>query len=99
MKLLRGLAIVPLARTLPQTDSLEEAWPELTFDGPQIPSEFDRDVDDANATMEEDGMALGTGLMMGRSSSRGKKGGSRNIFFAPDAKYIGKLGLSTQWVT
>ena len=80
---LSGLAIIPLVRGVPQAESQEDSWPELSFDGPQVPAEFDRDVDDAIVT----NMMSPTGFA--RSSSRG----SRNTFFNPDAGYIGKILL------
>ena len=43
-----GLAIIPLIE--PQAASQENSLPELSFDGPQVPAEFDRDIDDANVT-------------------------------------------------
>ena len=66
---------------VPQAESQEDSWPELSFDGPQVPAEFDRDVDDANVT----DMMSPAGF--GRSSSRV----ARNIFFNPSAGYIGKI--------
>ena len=83
---LSGLAIIPLVKGVPQATSQEDSWPELSFEGPQVPAEFDRDVDDANVTNDAGSLAG-----FGRSSSRGSP---RNIFFNPDAGYIGKIRVS-----
>ena len=80
---MRGLAIIPLVKGVPQATSQEDSWPELSFDGPQVPAEFDRDIDDANVTNDAGSLAG-----FGRSSSRGSP---RNIFFNPEAGYIGKI--------
>lgn len=81
-----GLAIIPLVKGVPQAASQEDSWPELSFDGPQVPAEFDRDIDDANVTNDAGSLAG-----FGRSSSRGSP---RNIFFNSDAGYIGKIANS-----
>ena len=67
---LSGLAIIPLVERVPQAASQENSWSDLSFDGPQVPAEFNRDIDDANVTNDA--------------------GFPRNIFFNPDAGYIGK---------
>ena len=67
---LSGLAIIPLIEIVPQVASQEDSLPELSFDGLQVPAEFDRDIDDTNVTNDASF--------------------PRNIFFNPDAGYIGK---------